>query len=141
MAPTKKKKKKASAPPPSTTGGGGGGGEGDVSIRPSRRSAAAAAAASSSKKTTAADNPDVQDELMALSAIYAEDAFRMHEDGQGFALLVVPSPGNAEENYVSVVSIDQRSSWDPKHDEGGESRHACMQRPTFLQSAASSRRS
>lgn len=43
----------------------------------------------------------VEEELLALQAIYAED-LDVHHDGMGFDLLVLPWPGGSEENLCSV---------------------------------------
>ena len=45
-----------------------------------------------------------RDELLALEAIYSE-AVAVREDQGGFTMTVVPHPGEAEENYVSVQLI------------------------------------
>jgi hypothetical protein len=57
------------------------------------------------KKRTAPSVADIKhevaEEILALQAIYADD-FRLHEDGVGFAVTVVPHPGALETNYVSL---------------------------------------
>lgn len=59
------------------------------------------------KKALAAqelDREEVRDELLALEAIYGED-FEARGDGSGFSLRVVPHPGEAEANHVSVKLV------------------------------------
>ena len=41
------------------------------------------------------------DELVALKAIFEEELV-LHDNAQGFTLRVVPHPGAAQVNYVSV---------------------------------------
>lgn len=45
---------------------------------------------------------EVQEELVALQAIFGED-LTVHDDQKGFSLRVVPHPGEAEVNHVSVI--------------------------------------
>ncbi|GMH33793.1 hypothetical protein BSKO_01627 [Bryopsis sp. KO-2023] len=47
-------------------------------------------------------SPEAQEELMALQAIYVDDLV-MDEEGKGFDLKVLPHPGEAEANFVSVT--------------------------------------
>jgi hypothetical protein len=44
---------------------------------------------------------DVKDELLALESIYAE-SFVVDKDRLGFALYVVPHPGDMEENHACI---------------------------------------
>ena len=61
--------------------------------------------AKKSKKRAAAgehfDRAEVEDELTALQAIFGDD-LTMEESRDAFTLLVVPHPGDAEANYVSI---------------------------------------
>eukprot|EP00884_Botryococcus_braunii_P014774 jgi/Botrbrau1/23298/Bobra.0102s0039.1 len=43
---------------------------------------------------------EATDELLALQAIYED--FELHDDGMGFTLRIVPHPGEAQENWVSI---------------------------------------
>ena len=61
-----------------------------------------------SKRRTAAheaefefDREEVRDELLALQAIYGDDLILL-DNNEGFTLHVVPHPGEAETNYVSL---------------------------------------
>ena len=54
-----------------------------------------------SKARTATDAQEAKDELLALESIFAED-FSRHSDGHGFSIAVLPHPGDAEVNFVSV---------------------------------------
>jgi hypothetical protein len=59
----------------------------------------------SRKKHNAAeeyDKSEQQDELLALSAIFA-DELAVNDDEQGFALRVQPHQGEADVNYVAVT--------------------------------------
>lgn len=47
------------------------------------------------------DREEAKDELLALSAIFG-DALTVKDDEQSFVVHVVPHPGEAETNYVSV---------------------------------------
>jgi len=49
----------------------------------------------------AAVQQDIAEEILALEAIYADD-FSLHDDGLGFQLLVVPHPGQLQDNHCSV---------------------------------------
>lgn len=42
------------------------------------------------------------EELLALSAIYGEESCCLDTDNHGFVLKVVPHPGEAAANFVSV---------------------------------------
>ena len=46
-------------------------------------------------------NQDVEEELLALESIYA-DAFEVDEDRHGFTCMIVPHPGQGEENHCSA---------------------------------------
>lgn len=65
------------------------------------------------KKTTKKDHKprtlkeEASDELLALQAIY--EAFDLHDDGLGFTLRIVPHPGEAQENWVSVTVVFRRA--------------------------------
>ena len=48
-----------------------------------------------------ADLEEARDEMLALSAIFAE-AMVVDEDQAGFNLRVVPHPGEAEANHVAI---------------------------------------
>ncbi len=50
-----------------------------------------------------------EEEQFALAAIY-RDSYREDEDSHGFSLMVVPHPGQAEENYCSV-ELSVRCVW------------------------------
>lgn len=47
------------------------------------------------------DRAEVHDELLALTAIFGED-LEVEEGNEAFKLHVVPHPGEAETNYVSI---------------------------------------
>lgn len=47
------------------------------------------------------DREEVHDELLVLTAIFGED-LQIHESNEAFTLHVVPHPGEAETNYVSI---------------------------------------
>ena len=47
------------------------------------------------------DREEVHDELLVLTAIFGED-LQIHESNAAFTLHVVPHPGEAETNYVSL---------------------------------------
>lgn len=47
------------------------------------------------------DRAEVHDELLALTAIFGED-LQVEEGNEAFKLHVVPHPGEAETNYVSI---------------------------------------
>jgi|LakMenEpi03Aug12_release.lakeMendotaPanAssembly.Ray.scaffolds.fasta_scaffold2195358_1 hypothetical protein len=47
------------------------------------------------------DRSEVHDELLALTAIFGED-LQVEEGNEAFKLKVVPHPGEAETNYVSI---------------------------------------
>jgi hypothetical protein len=53
------------------------------------------------KKGDARDSEEAHDEMLALEAIFAE-AMVVKEDNSGFSLRVVPHPGEAEVNHVSI---------------------------------------
>lgn len=44
---------------------------------------------------------EATDELLALQAIYED--FDLHDDRMGFTLRIVPHPGEAQENWVSIT--------------------------------------
>ena len=46
-------------------------------------------------------NPDVEEEILALESIYAEE-FAVDHDRQGFTCRIVPHPGDMEENFTSA---------------------------------------
>ena len=48
-----------------------------------------------------ASNPDIEEELLALESIYAEE-FEVDPDRKGFTCMIVPHPGDMEENYASA---------------------------------------
>jgi hypothetical protein len=45
---------------------------------------------------------EIAEEILALEAIYGED-FQLDSDGVGFALRVVPHPGDAQAGFTSVT--------------------------------------
>jgi len=47
---------------------------------------------------------EAKEEMIALSAIF-DSSFEVHEDERGFNLLVVPHPGQADDNFVSVKLV------------------------------------
>jgi hypothetical protein len=47
------------------------------------------------------DRAEVHDELLALTAIFGDD-LKVEEGNEAFKLHVVPHPGEAETNYVSI---------------------------------------
>lgn len=49
----------------------------------------------------ASENPDVEEELIALDSIYG-DSFEFDEDRHGFTVLIVPHPGEMEENHCTA---------------------------------------
>ena len=60
------------------------------------------------KKALAAqelDREEVRDELLALEAIFGPEDFEARPEGSGFSLRVVPHPGQAEANHVSVKLV------------------------------------
>jgi hypothetical protein len=54
------------------------------------------------KKKTVAPSEETNDELLAISAIYALDELRLHEDSMGFVLLVLPSDSDKQHAWCSV---------------------------------------
>ena len=48
------------------------------------------------------DRAEVHDELLALTAIFGEE-LEVEEGNEAFKLHVVPHPGEAETNYVSIT--------------------------------------
>jgi hypothetical protein len=76
--PNKKKKKKAAA-------GGGGGGGGAGGGGPPREV-----------------KQEIAEEILATEAIYGDD-FALDADGLGFALRVVPHPGDAQASFTGIV--------------------------------------
>lgn len=59
-----------------------------------------------SAAVAALEQEEAKEELLALTAIFGED-IEVHEghDSLGFTLQVVPHPGEAEANYVSVTLV------------------------------------
>lgn len=49
----------------------------------------------------ASSNPEIEEELMALESIYAEE-FEADTDRRGFTCMIVPHPGDVEENFTSA---------------------------------------
>lgn len=62
---------------------------------------------------------DVAEELLALQAIYGEDLVP-HADSMGFSLVIVPHPGQAAVNTVSLRLIVRRVSGPSPHGDLGE---------------------
>jgi translation initiation factor 2-alpha kinase 4 len=71
---------------------------------------------SSKKRAAAAElaQEEAREELLALAAIYGED-IEVHEGhaSLGFSLRVVPHPGEASANYVSVTLVVRSGSPPP----------------------------
>lgn len=55
-------------------------------------------------RAAAEPTEEARDELLALRAIYGEDLCEL-EHGAGYSLPVVPHPGMAESNRISVVLV------------------------------------
>ena len=49
----------------------------------------------------AEENIDVEEELLALDSIYG-DSFSCDADRRGFTVLIVPHPGEMEENHCTA---------------------------------------
>lgn len=55
--------------------------------------------------------PEAQEELAALEAIYVNE-FTLDDTGMGFSLKVLPHPGEAEANFISItLSVRQVSRY------------------------------
>ena len=52
---------------------------------------------------------EAKEEMVALEAIFDEE-FEAHEDGGGFNLTIVPHPGEAESNFVSVQLVVRQAA-------------------------------
>lgn len=63
------------------------------------------------KPKPAVDAQEANDELLALESIFAQE-FSRHADGHGFSLTVLPHPGDAEINFISV-DLEVRYSIQP----------------------------